>query len=457
MQNYVLQPNDKNIYDSLLSDMMGRNDDVISLAVFLNSLDQTTTIALDGDWGSGKTFFVKQTKLILDSLFRIDNRQLTDYEQKVKDQFESDVAIKVGDGKELINQISIYYDAWEHDDENDPLLSLIYRICVELSELYQSVEYKPEIMKAASKIVEAKTGINIYTLVKDLANKTDWLEIAKAEALLKERINDFFDTIYIEKGDRMVLFIDELDRCNPKFAVELLERIKHYFNSDRITFVFSVNLAQLKHTIQKYYGDGFDGYSYLDRIFDYTFSLPEPNKSILYKNLGLPGTFRGVLDQLIKSLIEYFNMSIREAAHFTSMVNTALLKLTIPQSTAYSICGLLLLPLAYALKTKDIDKYKAFVNGRDDTVFLDFYESYPFPLERNLIFLNEYYEGEETSFNPEQLKSMRIVKKEDKLLNIYDYVFSARDDEDNTELEVGPITIERYIRDAIKADLYHIV
>ena len=54
----------------------------------------------------------------------------------------------------------------------------------------------------------------------------------------------------------------------------LLERIKHYFDDERITFVFSVSLTQLQWTIRNYYGNGFDATKYLDKFFDLRVSIP---------------------------------------------------------------------------------------------------------------------------------------------------------------------------------------
>ena len=70
-----------------------------------------------------------------------------------------------------------------------------------------------------------------------------------------------------ERGNKLVIFIDELDRCNPAYAVKLLEQIKHYMEDDRIIFVFSVNINQLQHTIKHYYGNNFNATKYLDRFF----------------------------------------------------------------------------------------------------------------------------------------------------------------------------------------------
>ena len=89
------------------------------------------------------------------------------------------------------------------------------------------------------------------------------------------KINEFFSAIFKEQGNRLVIFIDELDRCKPDFAVKLLERIKHYFVNPDITFVFSINSMELQHTIKQYYGSEFDACKYLDRFFDLRIVLPD--------------------------------------------------------------------------------------------------------------------------------------------------------------------------------------
>lgn len=84
--------------------------------------------------------------------------------------------------------------------------------------------------------------------------------------------------IVTEEAQKLVIFIDELDRCRPTFAIETLERIKHYFDDERIIFVVSVNKEQLIHTISKFYGASFDATAYLNKFFDMNIYLPEiPN------------------------------------------------------------------------------------------------------------------------------------------------------------------------------------
>ena len=76
----------------------------------------------------------------------------------------------------------------------------------------------------------------------------------------------------------LIVMIDELDRCRPSYAVELLEIAKHLFSVDHIVFVLAVNRSQLAHSIRAVYGSGFDAEGYLRRFFDADFQLPAPSR-----------------------------------------------------------------------------------------------------------------------------------------------------------------------------------
>ena len=72
----------------------------------------------------------------------------------------------------------------------------------------------------------------------------------------------------------MFVFVDELDRCRPDFAIALLEGLKHIFGIDGVCFVVSVNLSQLSESVKAVYGAGFEGYGYLERFFDMRYGRP---------------------------------------------------------------------------------------------------------------------------------------------------------------------------------------
>ena len=63
MKSFELQPTEENIWETYDKDMLGRNTDIFSFVLLLDSVDTSFSIALDAQWGDGKTFFVKQTKM----------------------------------------------------------------------------------------------------------------------------------------------------------------------------------------------------------------------------------------------------------------------------------------------------------------------------------------------------------------------------------------------------------
>ena len=106
----------------------------------------------------------------------------------------------------------------------------------------------------------------------------------------KTSLQDMATTIASSSEMRpLVLVIDELDRCRPSYAIELLEVAKHLFSVDHIVFILAVNRAELAHSIKAVYGQDFDAQGYLRRIFDLDFRLATPDRgqfieSVLYAN-----------------------------------------------------------------------------------------------------------------------------------------------------------------------------
>jgi len=76
----------------------------------------------------------------------------------------------------------------------------------------------------------------------------------------------------------IVIFIDELDRCRPDFAVNMLENIKHVFDVEGVQFVLVTNSEQLRSSINHCYGNGLDAQRYLDKFVQFSLSLSDTHK-----------------------------------------------------------------------------------------------------------------------------------------------------------------------------------
>lgn len=119
--------------------------------------------------------------------------------------------------------------------------------------------------EAAASILDFFTNKCWSDLVESLRGNSPLKEINTSKAA-EEQVKEVLDELLNERGYRLVIFVDELDRCKPSYAVKVLERIKHFFTNDRITFVFSINTSELQHTIRKHYGNDFNADRYIDRF-----------------------------------------------------------------------------------------------------------------------------------------------------------------------------------------------
>lgn len=215
---------------------------------------------IDGAWGTGKTEFTH--KLI--NLYR---------------QYHGEARI-------------LYLDAYQADSHSDPLLVVLAAIAQVLPE-----KEKASLIKQALPALRftLKTGLKagVSWLLKqdatDIANDFE-SDLKKAgdevinnaiELALKDQINadTHMQTLKtalqsLTEISPLVLFVDELDRCRPDFALNMLEVIKHVFDIPGLNIVLVTNLRQLKSSIHHSYGLGENANRYLDKFIKFQLTLP---------------------------------------------------------------------------------------------------------------------------------------------------------------------------------------
>ena len=137
MKFYDLQPTYGNLLETFLDDSLKRNADIFAFADILNNMDTSCSIALDGAWGSGKTFFVKQTKMFIDA-YHPHSPMSEDDCCSIQSVWDKAHPRKEFEAEP---QVCVYYDAWENDNDDDPILSLIYSI---LQQVQSDYSFKPD-------------------------------------------------------------------------------------------------------------------------------------------------------------------------------------------------------------------------------------------------------------------------------------------------------------------------
>ena len=140
------------------------------------------------------------------------------------------------------------------------------------------------------------------------------------EKLIQEKVKAIFSDIIDGCVDKLVIFIDELDRCRPNYALEMLERIKHYFDDDRIIFVISLNKEQLTHTITNYYGSGFDATRYLNKFFDLEMYLPVVDT--VDNQINTYNEKQYWLNTIANALIKLYELSLRDSLIYKQKIES---------------------------------------------------------------------------------------------------------------------------------------
>ena len=224
----------------------------------LRSEMEISPLVIDGEWGTGKTqFCFKFIKLMEEE----DTHEL------------------------------IYVDAFKADHSDEPLLTVLAEVTKIIPKKEQDGFIKKILPTVRYSIKTfAKAGV-AHILKKDAADIVDEFdkEIQKAadkaidasvESLLKDHVNankslkTLQDALKeIARKKPIIIFIDELDRCRPNFAISILEIIKHTFHVEGIQFVLITNTQQLKASINHCYGN-INSQRYLDKFLNFIITLP---------------------------------------------------------------------------------------------------------------------------------------------------------------------------------------
>ena len=323
-------------------------------------------IALDGKWGTGKTTFV---------------RMWGEYMKK--------------NGYTVLS-----FNAWESDFVLDPLICLISEF--KKATVVAGKDNVEKLTKAVAKISFAMLPALVGQIAKHLTGM-DFQEIAKDAmsetvnilnrcvddyAKQRESLDDFRVALseYVEsvRQEKPVIFIiDELDRCNPNYAVKTLERIKHLFSVKNVVFVLAIDMQQFCHSIRGYYGsEKIDADDYLRRFIDIQYPLPIGNidklipsvlqkfditESILKKDRSSYNSL-ALFEEYVKMLYQLKSMSIRQLEKW--LLHTRL----VLGSTKRHISPETILFLVY-LRLFESDFYRHFVLSEiDDQEVIYFFE-----------------------------------------------------------------------------------
>lgn len=299
-------------------DLLDREKLAIKLTGYLDRLREGAVLAIDAPWGEGKTWFGRN------------------WEQYLKDE-----------GHKVV-----FINAFEQDYVEDSFLLL----AAEIAEVFDNEGAAKELREKTVGVMKAilpigtKALINIMgrvalgsnDLSKDIGEgfKAASDETANAAGKwIEGKINDHaqekislqhfrneLTKISADQDNPVVIIIDELDRCKPTFAVQLIERVKHLFDVPNLVFVLLLNRNQLEKAVKGVYGAETDASAYLGKFVNFFFLLPKRTSVDMTANNHVKNYVSDVFKRYnfenrdgqqhfkdcLSAMATIFNMSLRE-------------------------------------------------------------------------------------------------------------------------------------------------
>lgn len=282
-------------------------------------------LMIDGNWGTGKTEFCYKTINLLEA----------EHGDKCS---------------------PVYINAFREDHADEPVLTLLAAIVELLPEAKRNTLMEKALpalrfglkttLKAGVSWVLKKNADQIADEFEDaLKDAGEEAANAAVERLLDDHVESQKNIQALQaaileacSNKRLIIFVDELDRCRPDFAVSLLEYIKHVFDIPRVAFVLLANTGQLKASVRHRYGDFVEPDKYLDKFVRFSFSMPDEFRSP-HRQESIRASFEHFINlvrqsenlafladedyeySLIASLIKINNLSLRDIESYVRYLN----------------------------------------------------------------------------------------------------------------------------------------
>lgn len=332
-----------NVVSPWADDELDRQKIAERLTRIVEDQEAPFVISLDGPWGTGKTFLLKRWQQDL-----------------ANNRFQA-----------------IYFNAWKDDFCDDPLLAIIGQ----LTEHFQEGKLRAMAAIIGDIALPILTGrlTGVALTRKDLKRDNllnDYRTQLRTKREIRKHLARLAAVVKEQSGKPLVFIIDELDRCRPTFAIELLERVKHIFDSPNVVFVFGINRSELVKSLESVYGE-IDAGVYLRRFFDMEFILPDADPETfcqyLVQRYGLDSFFSdlskrtghnfhakefGQVTQRLPMILGHMGLSLRDMDYCIRLMALAGRELHGSYSIHPEVFAFLI-----AVKITDPELYRRFVQG----------------------------------------------------------------------------------------------
>ena len=230
-------------------DLLGTRRYAEGLAGFITDCQTPMSIAIQGDWGTGKTSVINYVRKALDS-----------------------TPVK-----------SVYFNTWQYAQFNlsDNLYFSLLTCLLKAMECHDGEgikKVKETILMAVSltsNVLLHGNGLSNEDLSRLVKRQDDMAEsVTELKKIFTDEVLRFLNNKHL---DRMVIFVDDLDRLNPNVAVELLETMKLFMDVERCVFVLAIDYEVVVQGVRQKFGqEGSQAKcrSFFDKIIQLPFHMP---------------------------------------------------------------------------------------------------------------------------------------------------------------------------------------
>lgn len=347
-----------NIARTIEKDYFSRNRYLLNLIDVIYNCEKCSTFAIDGVWGSGKTVFVHQLQYLINN---------SDAHKALMKKFKHEIL------DEDVKKIKVlYFNAWENDLIGNPAVNLLDGLIKKYAifEKDSDSTYR-NLWKTCSDIglkLATKGALSLKDFYpEDITEEQNQLATAQNYIDLFSKTIESIKTV--SEAEKVLIIVDELDRCKPSYAVELLETIKHFYIDDNIIFLISTDINQLAQTVRKQYGQEFNGDLYLQRFFDgfFTLTIPSINNYVAEELAFNLDAYRPY-EEIYKAIINYEQLSIREINKYIKQIKTLSeeIKRIVEFQKGANAAKAIYVPWGLAIKYNNSNRFQKFRHGTFD-------------------------------------------------------------------------------------------
>ena len=319
-------------------DRLGREPRVEALCNVLARVEGSAVVSVDGGFGSGKTAFLKMCAATL----------------------------------RLRGVFVVEFDAWRQGHTGEPLVDLVSAL------MQRSSKTAERLKRVAVGLAWRLAGAATSGLVArddhvengDASEFDRWVDIDERKSEFKKLLAE----MVMANDDRVVLFIDELDRCLPEHAVGMLSVARDLLDVPGVVIVLGVNHSELCHRVRSVHGAGCDAEMYLRRFVDLPVDLGAVDAAQLDRFLDGSFEAAGMLDrftssegwflsEMIKLLAQQAGMSLRDIEQVVHRAALTLGSIAEPKSEVEREQAVLTMMV---LREVDRSAYDRFTAGQCD-------------------------------------------------------------------------------------------